>query len=164
MSEPELPLGSRDLDASAAAAKSPIEPGEFRPSLPEDDMKRHGISESDHIYPEHRDYLMRRHGTLDLNPLPSVDPADPLNWTQTKVYLVGPDSCQSSLTYRALCPPEKSQSCPAVRQWPASNLYCLFSNPSIRGAVKGLTPVRPEYHLSHRLAGRFSHLLLESPI
>ncbi|KAF1981651.1 synaptic vesicle transporter [Aulographum hederae CBS 113979] len=29
---------------------------------------------------EHREYLLQRHGTLDLDPLPSKDPADPLNW------------------------------------------------------------------------------------
>lgn len=33
---------------------------------------------------EHRDYLMQRHGTLDLDPLPSADPADPYNWPQWK--------------------------------------------------------------------------------
>jgi len=26
---------------------------------------------------EHRDYLIQRHGTLDLDPMPSDDPADP---------------------------------------------------------------------------------------
>ena len=29
---------------------------------------------------EHIDYLMQRHGTVDLDPLPSMDPEDPLNW------------------------------------------------------------------------------------
>jgi hypothetical protein len=33
---------------------------------------------------EHRDYLIRRHGTIDLDPLPSADPADPYNWPQWK--------------------------------------------------------------------------------
>ncbi|KAL1587358.1 hypothetical protein WHR41_03839 [Cladosporium halotolerans] len=33
---------------------------------------------------EHRDYLMQRHGTLDLDPIPSADPADPYNWPQWK--------------------------------------------------------------------------------
>ncbi|KAF7182849.1 hypothetical protein CNMCM7691_002593 [Aspergillus felis] len=28
----------------------------------------------------HRAYLLQRHGTLDLDPLPSMDPADPYNW------------------------------------------------------------------------------------
>lgn len=36
------------------------------------------------ISQEHRDYLLKRHGTLDLEPLPSADPADPYNWPQWK--------------------------------------------------------------------------------
>lgn len=30
---------------------------------------------------DHHDYLMKRLGTLHLDPLPSCDPLDPLNWT-----------------------------------------------------------------------------------
>jgi hypothetical protein len=37
------------------------------------------------LSPEHRDYLMARHGTVDLAPLPTMDPADPLNWPAWKV-------------------------------------------------------------------------------
>lgn len=33
----------------------------------------------------HRAYLLQRHGTLDLEPLPSMDPADPYNWPLWKV-------------------------------------------------------------------------------
>ncbi|KAG2736678.1 hypothetical protein G9P44_000768 [Scheffersomyces stipitis] len=29
---------------------------------------------------EHIEYLMERHGTIELDPLPSMDPEDPLNW------------------------------------------------------------------------------------
>lgn len=36
------------------------------------------------ITSEHRDYLIQRHGTVDLDPLPSADPADPYNWPQWK--------------------------------------------------------------------------------
>ncbi|TVY27140.1 putative efflux pump [Lachnellula hyalina] len=36
---------------------------------------------------QHREYLMTRHGTIDLNPLPSMDPADPLNWPTWKKHL-----------------------------------------------------------------------------
>lgn len=32
----------------------------------------------------HRDYLIQRHGTLDLDPIPSDDPADPYNWPEWK--------------------------------------------------------------------------------
>ncbi|ETS86270.1 hypothetical protein PFICI_00098 [Pestalotiopsis fici W106-1] len=34
--------------------------------------------------PEHRDYLLSRHKTLELHPFPSRDPADPLNWPDWK--------------------------------------------------------------------------------
>lgn len=33
---------------------------------------------------EHRDYLLQRHGTLELDPMPTMDPADPYNWPQWK--------------------------------------------------------------------------------
>jgi hypothetical protein len=33
----------------------------------------------------HRDFLMERHGTLELDPIPSMDPADPYNWPSWKV-------------------------------------------------------------------------------
>lgn len=37
----------------------------------------------------HKDYLIRRHGTTDLVPLPSADPEDPFNWPEWRknVYL-----------------------------------------------------------------------------
>jgi hypothetical protein len=38
-----------------------------------------------HLSKEHKAYLVQRHGTYDLNPLPSMDPADPLNWPNWKV-------------------------------------------------------------------------------
>jgi len=34
---------------------------------------------------EHHDYLVRRHGTADLDPMPAFDDADPYNWPQWKV-------------------------------------------------------------------------------
>lgn len=34
---------------------------------------------------EHRAYLLQRHGTLDLSPIPDMSDADPYNWSQTKV-------------------------------------------------------------------------------
>jgi hypothetical protein len=34
---------------------------------------------------QHRAYLLQRHGTLDLDPVPSMDPADPYNWPSWKV-------------------------------------------------------------------------------
>jgi len=36
------------------------------------------------LSPEHQAFLLDRHGTLDLNPIPSMDPADPYNWPSWK--------------------------------------------------------------------------------
>lgn len=55
--------------------------------------KDHALADSDHLEKgnpdalsaEHRDYLIARHGTTDLVPLPTMDPADPLNWPRWKV-------------------------------------------------------------------------------
>lgn len=33
----------------------------------------------------HRDYLLERHGTYELDPIPGMDPADPYNWPEWKV-------------------------------------------------------------------------------
>jgi hypothetical protein len=33
----------------------------------------------------HRDYLLERHGTLALDPIPGMGPADPYNWPEWKV-------------------------------------------------------------------------------
>ena len=33
----------------------------------------------------HKSYLIERHGKLDLDPIPSMDPADPYNWSSWKV-------------------------------------------------------------------------------
>lgn len=39
------------------------------------------------LSPGHREYLLKRHGTLELDPMPGFGDADPLNWTQWKVRL-----------------------------------------------------------------------------
>lgn len=33
----------------------------------------------------HQDYLIERHGTLDLDPIPGMSPTDPYNWPTWKV-------------------------------------------------------------------------------
>jgi len=35
----------------------------------------------------HQEYLLQRHKALYLDPLPSVEPSDPLNWPSRKVLL-----------------------------------------------------------------------------
>ena len=37
------------------------------------------------LTPEHRQYLMQRHGTLDLDPMPGPGSADPYNWPHWRV-------------------------------------------------------------------------------
>lgn len=38
-----------------------------------------------HLSEEHRQYLLTRHGTLDLDPLPDMNDADPYNWPRWRV-------------------------------------------------------------------------------
>jgi hypothetical protein len=37
------------------------------------------------LAPEHQEYLMQRHGTLDLDPMPGPGSADPYNWPHWRV-------------------------------------------------------------------------------
>jgi hypothetical protein len=37
---------------------------------------------------EHRQYLLAKHGTLELDPVPSMTDADPYNWPSAKVSLL----------------------------------------------------------------------------
>lgn len=37
------------------------------------------------LAPRHREYLLERHGTLELDPVPAMDDADPYNWPSWKV-------------------------------------------------------------------------------
>ena len=37
---------------------------------------------------EHRNYLLQRHGTLELDPVPDMSDADPYNWTTAKVIVI----------------------------------------------------------------------------
>lgn len=43
------------------------------------------IPHLDRLSAEHREYLLSRHGTLDLSLVPSMGDADPLNWPAWKV-------------------------------------------------------------------------------
>ncbi|RFU33790.1 hypothetical protein B7463_g2535, partial [Scytalidium lignicola] len=81
-------------DTSATVAReTPTDGGAL--SVADGDIvieKEHAFAAGQHLEngkagdlsPEHRDYLLARHGTLDLEPLPSMDPADPLNWPSWK--------------------------------------------------------------------------------
>lgn len=45
----------------------------------------------------HRDYLLERHGTLNLDPIPSMGPADPYNWPEWKVRPIRELSSESTI-------------------------------------------------------------------
>ncbi|KAE8151135.1 major facilitator superfamily domain-containing protein [Aspergillus avenaceus] len=54
------------------------------------------------LSPSHRDYLLKRHGTIDLDPLPSLSGADPYNWPMwkklTNPILVAFHACMATFT------------------------------------------------------------------
>ncbi|KUJ09542.1 MFS transporter [Mollisia scopiformis] len=78
--------------------------------------KDHALGDSSHLEgglvdgltAEHRDYLISRHGTTDLNPLPTMDPADPLNWPawkkNTNLLLVSFHAMITTFTAAAVIP------------------------------------------------------------
>lgn len=49
-----------------------------------EDIKHDGAND---LPPEYRDYLISRHGTVELDPLPDMTDADPYNWPKWKVCL-----------------------------------------------------------------------------
>ncbi|KAL4928626.1 putative MFS multidrug transporter [Aspergillus undulatus] len=57
---------------------------------------------------QHQAYLLQRHGTLDLDPVPSMDPADPYNWPLWKksfnLGLVAFHACMGTFTAAAIIP------------------------------------------------------------
>ncbi|PYI04771.1 MFS multidrug transporter [Aspergillus sclerotiicarbonarius CBS 121057] len=56
----------------------------------------------------HKSYLLQRHGTLDLDPIPSMDPADPYNWPllqkTVNLILVAFHACMGTFTAAAIIP------------------------------------------------------------
>jgi hypothetical protein len=52
-------------------------------TIKEDDQPEKG--ESSYLPPEYRGYLISRHGTAELDPLPDMTDADPYNWPKWKV-------------------------------------------------------------------------------
>ena len=97
------------MENKAESEKDQIEGGGFgtgNTSTPTNEIVNgNGIGEKDYAAPDsnhlenglsgdltqqHREYLMARHGRIDLKPLPTMDPADPLNWPAWKVYFQCP--------------------------------------------------------------------------
>ncbi|CAI7617982.1 unnamed protein product [Penicillium crustosum] len=63
---------------------TPNNTGDMDDVLPKEQAMHVEDNSRPEISREHREYLLRRHGTLKLNPLPSDDRADPLNWPSWK--------------------------------------------------------------------------------
>lgn len=45
---------------------------------------REEVGDPTELSTEHHAYLMKRHGSVVLDPIPSKDPLDPLNWSSWK--------------------------------------------------------------------------------
>ncbi|KAJ5887578.1 Major facilitator superfamily domain general substrate transporter [Penicillium taxi] len=56
----------------------------------------------------HQEYLIERHGTLELDPIPSMSPADPYNWPESKkmvnLLLVAFHACIATFTAAGIIP------------------------------------------------------------
>jgi hypothetical protein len=50
-----------------------------------DQVATYGESMAARLPKAHRYYLLQRHGTLELDPIPGMGPADPYNWPEWKV-------------------------------------------------------------------------------
>ncbi|CAO2651573.1 Nn.00g041430.m01.CDS01 [Neocucurbitaria sp. VM-36] len=68
--------------------------------------------EASHLSAEHREYLLQRHGTLDLDPLPTMGDADPYNWATWKKVLnlifVAFHACMCAFAASAIIPAYES--------------------------------------------------------
>ena len=57
-------------------------------SKPEHDLETHVGFNQDataHLSAQHKEYLIQRHGSLELDPIPDMNDADPYNWPTWKV-------------------------------------------------------------------------------
>ncbi|KAF2715290.1 MFS general substrate transporter [Pleomassaria siparia CBS 279.74] len=65
-------------------------------------------TEIQHLSEEHRQYLLAKHGTLELDPVPTSSDADPYNWPSWKkianLILVAFHACMSTFTAAAIIP------------------------------------------------------------
>jgi hypothetical protein len=76
----------QEAEATPAPGNDTLHPEESS-AVAEKDLYAGGLENgpAEHLTPEHREYLLSRHKTVDLDPLPTMDPADPLNWPSWKV-------------------------------------------------------------------------------
>lgn len=79
------PSDAQPVDQVEGLFKSEKADGDMLGSMEKATQSTHESMGSPTISKAHQDYLMERHGTLELDPLPSMDPADPYNWPAWKV-------------------------------------------------------------------------------
>ncbi|KAK7731205.1 hypothetical protein SLS63_005480 [Diaporthe eres] len=90
---------------SSAKLEEAQEPRSYRTEYSESQLKidQEGIND---LSDEHREYLLQRHGTLDLDPIPDMSDADPYNWSQkkkvTNLFLVAFHAMMATFTAAAI--------------------------------------------------------------
>ncbi|KAL4806824.1 major facilitator superfamily domain-containing protein [Aspergillus unguis] len=109
------------------------------------------------ISDQHRAYLLQRHGTTDLDPVPSMDPADPYNWPlrkkATNLALVAFHACMGTFTAAAIIPAYAS-----IAEDVGVSIQRVSYLTSLQIAILGAAPLlwKP---LSHRFGRRPIFLL-----
>lgn len=99
-----------ELEAQDSATKDHTLPTHIEDRTPTDDLD----PSWDEAYaatglpPATRAFLLNRHGTLDLDPMPSASDADPYNWPQRKkvvmLLMVAVHACMATFTAGAIIP------------------------------------------------------------
>lgn len=102
---------------------------------------------------EHREYLIHRHGTADLDPIPDMSDADPYNWPTWKVrYFQTPNQPVQLTKY-----PENNQSRPRSLPRHDGHIHCILNPIRIRQHRRRPTRLRSTHKLSdlpgHRHSG-----------
>ena len=100
----------------------------------------------------HRDYLIERHGTLDLDPVPGISPTDPYNWPAWKVSGVnGPMSSVKHANYSENDEPDSS-CLPRID----GNLHGERHHPLVQRHHQGIRRLHAAGELSHITTNRCS--------
>jgi hypothetical protein len=112
------------------------------------------------LSPEHQQYLIQRHGTVDLDPVPGPGGADPYNWPHWKV-------CETIVFYNPLINRilESGQSHPRGDPRNDDHLHGSIYHPSISDYCRGSRGVSPTSHLpnlSPNLHSRCSSSYMEA--
>lgn len=71
-----------DIAEPSTIAKGDID---FVESTKDDALTSNSNTVAARLSESHRDYMIERHNTLDLDPIPGMGPADPYNWPEWKV-------------------------------------------------------------------------------